>query len=284
MGAARVDRAAQARRFKELHQGPGVLVLPNAWDAMSARVFANAGFGALATSSASVAWSLGRSDGENIGRSEMVAAIARVVAAAGDLPVTADIESGYGSSPAEVGETIRLVLGAGAVGVNLEDGTRFEAEPLRPIAENSARIRAAREAADEEGIPIFINGRTDVYLRDVGESADRFERTVERAHAMLEAGADGIFVPSIKDLDLIARLKAAIPAPLNVMVVHGLPPVAELAKAGLRRLSTGGRPGAAVLGVLAKIATELREQGTYNQIFEHSLPGTEIQRLFGKST
>ena len=284
MGAARVDRAAQAGRFRELHQGPGVLILPNAWDAMSARVFANAGFGALATSSASVAWSFGRADGENLSRSEMVSAIARVVAAAGDLPVTADIESGYGSTSAELGETIRQVLAAGAVGVNLEDGTRDAAEPLRPIADHCARLRAARAVAEEAGIPLFINGRTDVYLRGVGDPEDRFERTVERAYAMLEAGADGVFVPSVNDIETIARLAAAIPAPLNVMVVHGMPPVADLARAGLRRLSTGGRPGAAVLGVLARIAAELRDQGTYDQILDNALPGAEIQRLFDERT
>ena len=278
---ARVDRAAQARRFKELHQGPGVLVLPNAWDVMSARVFAAAGFGALATSSASIAWSLGRADGENIGREEMVAAIGRVATATG-VPVTADIESGYGSTPEEVGETVRLVLAAGAVGVNLEDGTPHASSRLRPSADQCARLRAARAAADDAGIPLFINGRTDVYLLGVGEPAERFENAVARAHAMLDAGADGIFVPAVKDLEIIARLAAAIPAPLNVMVVHGLPPVAELAQAGLRRLSTGGRPALAVLGVLTKIALELREQGTYGQIFEHALPSADLQPLFAE--
>lgn len=256
-----------------------MLVLPNAWDVMSARVFSAAGFGAVATSSASVAWSLGRADGENISRAEMVAAIGRVAAAV-PVPVTADIESGYGSTPAEVGETIRLVLAAGAVGVNLEDGTPHATELLRPIADHCARLRAARAAAEEAQIPLFINGRTDVYLLGVGDPAERFEKTVARAHAMLDAGADGIFVPAVKDLETIARLAAAIPAPLNVMVVNGLPPVAELAQAGLRRLSTGGRPAQAVLGVLTKIAAELREQGTYGQIFEHALPSADLQRLF----
>ncbi len=247
---------------------------------MSARVFAAAGFPAVATSSASVAWSLGRPDGENLSRAEMVAALGRVVTAAGELPVTADIEAGYGSTPDEVGVTICQVLAAGAVGVNLEDGTRHAAEPLRPIAEHCARLRAARSAADEAGIPLFINSRTDVYLLGVGEPADRFEMTVARAHAMLEAGADGIFVPSVKDLETIAKLAAAIPAPINVMVVLGMPPVTDLADAGLRRLSTGGRPGAAVLGVLSKVAAELRDKGTYEEIFEHALPSAEIQRLF----
>jgi 2-methylisocitrate lyase-like PEP mutase family enzyme len=248
---------------------------------MSARVFAAAGFEALATSSASVAWSLGRADGENISRSEMVAAIRRVVAVS-EVPVTADIESGYGSTPAEVGETIRLVLAVGAVGVNLEDGTPDGSEPLRPIAENSARLRAARAAADEAGVPLFINGRTDVYLLGVGEPEGRFAMAVERAHEMLAAGADGIFVPAVKDAETIARLAAAIPAPLNVMVLHGMPPVAELAKAGVRRLSTGGRPAQAVLGLLSKIAAELRQKGTYELIFDHALPSAEIQRLFSE--
>ena len=259
-----------------------MLVLPNAWDVISARVFAAAGFGAVATSSASVAWSLGRADGENISREEMVAAIGRVAAAAG-VPVTADIESGYGSTAAEVGETVRLVLAAGAVGVNLEDGTPHGTEPLRPIADHCARLRAARAVAEEAQIPLFINGRTDVYLLGVGDPADRFENAVARAHAMLDAGADGVFVPAVKDLETIARLAAAIPAPLNVMVVHGLPPVAELARAGLRRLSTGGRPTQAVIGVLTKIAVELRDEGTYGQIFEHALPSADLQRLFAQT-
>lgn len=269
------------QRFHDLHHGPGVLVLANPWDALSARLLSSLGFPALATTSAGVSWAYDKTDGEQLTRAELVEAISRISSAV-EVPVTADIEAGFGDSPAEVAETIRQVIEAGAVGVNLEDGTRSREEPLLPRADHAARIRAAREAAAALGVNLFINGRTDVYLRAVGDPASRFERAVERAHAYLEAGSDGIFVPGVFDLETIGRLVAAIPAPLNVIVMDGTPPVTELAGVGLRRLSTGGRLAQAALGLLTQAATELRDRGTYGKIFEYALPYPDIQALFKK--
>jgi len=273
------DQSALAQAFKRLHGGPGVLVLPNAWDPMSARLFAASGFAALATSSASVAWALGRQDGQNLSRLEMVAAIGRIAAAV-EIPVTADLEAGYGADPAAVGETIRMVLEAGAVGVNLEDGSIGGASPLIEAAEHARRIAGARRAAESAGVPLFINGRTDVYLLRVGAPETRFDHAVERARAYLDAGADGIFVPGVRDLATIERLVAAIPGPLNVLVTDGTPSVPTLRAAGVRRLSTGGRPAQAVLGLLRRIGEELSGPGTYDTIFQYAMPFPEVQELF----
>ena len=271
--------AEKARRFHALHAGPGVLVLANPWDALSARLLESLGFPALATTSAGVAWSFVKRDGEEVTREELVESVTRVSGAV-DVPVSADIESGYGDSPAAVAETVRRVIAAGAVGINLEDGTRSRDEPLLSTADHASRIRAAREAAGELGLNLFINGRTDVYLRAVGEPAGRFDNAVARAHAYLEAGADGIFVPGVFDLETIERLVEAIPAPLNVIVMDGTPPVADLERVGLRRLSTGGRLAQAMLGLLSQAAVELRDRGTYEKIFEYALPYPDIQKLF----
>ncbi|GAC1655808.1 MAG: isocitrate lyase/phosphoenolpyruvate mutase family protein [Candidatus Dormibacteraceae bacterium] len=273
------DQPALAQAFKRLHGGPGVLVLPNAWDPMSARLFAASGFAALATSSASVAWALGRQDGQNLTRPEMVAAIGRIAAAV-EIPVTADLEAGYGADAAAVGETIRMVLEAGAVGVNLEDGSIGGASPLIDVAEHARRIAAARLAAESAGVPLFINGRTDVYLLRVGAPETRFDHAVERARAYLDAGADGVFVPGVRDLATIERLVVAIPGPLNVLVTDGTPPVPTLRAAGVRRLSTGGRPAQAVLGLLRRIGEELSGPGTYDTIFQYAMPFPEVQELF----
>lgn len=272
-----------AQRFHDLHGGPGVFVLANPWDALSARLLASLGFPALATTSAGVSWAYDKTDGEQLTRAELVEAVSRISAAV-DVPVSADIEAGFGDSPAGVAETVRQVIESGAVGINLEDGTRSRDEPLLGKADHAARIRAAREAALELGLGLFINGRTDVYLRGVGDPAGRFEHAVERAHAYIEAGSDGIFIPGVSDIDLIGRLVEAIPAPLNVIVMDGTPPVADLEKAGLRRLSTGGRLAQAVLGLLSQAATELRDKGTYDKIFEYAMPYPDIQTLFRRDS
>lgn len=225
----------RARKLRQLSED-GVLVLPNAWDAGSAAVIASAGAPAVATTSGGVSWSLGSGDGQRLGRAEMAEAARRIVAAV-DVPVTVDAEGGYGPLPADVAATVEAVIGAGAVGVNLEDSTAVGG-PLFPVAEQAARLRAARTAAAAAGLPeLVVNARTDVFLFGLGGLDD----VLERAEAYAKAGADGLFVPGLLDLDALAELCERVALPVNAMAVAGGPTVAELAAAGVRRVSVGDR-------------------------------------------
>jgi 2-methylisocitrate lyase-like PEP mutase family enzyme len=240
--------------FRALHSGT-VLVLPNAWDVASARLIEHAGARAVATTSAGVAWSLGAPDGDKLSRDHAVDLVARIVSGAG-VPVTADIESGFGATAAEVGHTVRAIADAGAAGINIEDG----AYPgLRPLAEQTERIAAARAAA-----PLFVNARIDSYLFGVGDADTRLADTVARAVAYADAGADGVFVPGVVDPDTVGELAARIPVPLNVMVWPGAPSVAELAKLGVARVSAGSGIAQAAYAVAARSAKEMLTEGTYD--------------------
>jgi 2-methylisocitrate lyase-like PEP mutase family enzyme len=269
----------RAEEFLRLHQGPGVLVVGSAWDAGSAVVFEREGFAAIATSSAGVAFSLGWPDGERLPRDEMLAAVARIVRAT-CLPVSADVERGYARTPAEVGETCRGVLAAGAIGVNLEDATGDPTRPLVDPARHVEAIRAARAAADAAGVHLVVNARTDVFLLRVGEEASRLADAVRRANRYREAGADCLFVPGVADRDTIARLAREIAGPLNVLAVAGTPPLAELAALGVRRVSQGSGPARAALAAVRRAARELRAGGTYDAFTTDAIPYAEANRLF----
>ncbi|GAA2290565.1 isocitrate lyase/phosphoenolpyruvate mutase family protein [Nonomuraea roseoviolacea subsp. roseoviolacea] len=263
--------------FRSLSAEP-VLVLPNAWDAASAAVIAAAGATAIATTSGGVAWSLGSGDGQRLGRDEMVEAARRVVDCV-DVPVTVDVEGGYGPAPADVAATVRAVVGAGAVGVNLEDSTAVGG-PLFDVAEQAARMRAARDAATEAGLPeLFVNARTDVYLFGIGAPDGRLGEVLERAAAYAEAGADGIFVPGLLDLDVLNALCAASPLPVNAMAVAGGPTVAELAQAGVRRVSLGTALAQAAYTAARRAAAELLGTGGLTAL-DGSLGFGELDALF----
>lgn len=291
-----VSQHDKARRFRELHGlsanrtgagGPdaggvsrpapeGVLVLANVWDAFSARLVAEAGAAAIATTSAGVAWSLGAPDGDRLDRDAALDLIARVGRAV-DLPVTADMESGFGADPAGVAETVRRAVAAGAVGVNLED------RPLlaHPISEQAARYAAARRAADETGIPLYVNARVDVYLSGFGDPGKRLELTVERALAYLAAGADGIFVPGVTDPATISALVERIPAPLNILAGPGAPSVAELGRLGVARVSVGSKLALAAYGLVRRGAVELLRAGGYGTLTSE-LAYDEVNALLGE--
>ncbi|MFD9591605.1 isocitrate lyase/phosphoenolpyruvate mutase family protein [Kitasatospora sp. NPDC059973] len=238
----------------------GVLVLPNAWDAGSAAVIASAGAAAIATTSGGVSWSLGRGDGQQLGRADMAEA-ARRIASVVDLPVTVDAEGGYGAAPAEVAETVRALVGAGAAGVNLEDSAAAGG-PLFPVAEQAARLAAARAAAAAAGLPeLLVNARTDVFLFGIGPEEGRLDEVLVRAAAYARAGADGLFVPGLLDLDVLARLCAASPLPVNAMTGPGGPTVAELAATGVRRISVGTGLAEAAYSAAHRAAAELLGTG-----------------------
>jgi 2-methylisocitrate lyase-like PEP mutase family enzyme len=248
----------RAESLRALHDRSRVLVLPNAWDVVSARLVESAGFPAVATSSASVAWSLGYPDGEHIPRDEMIAVAARIARAV-RVPVTADLEAGYG----DPGASVEAALAAGVVGMNLEDGTGDPQAPLVDVTVAADRIRHARAAADRAGVPFFINARTDVYLRQVGEASSRLARALERAKAYRAAGADGIFVPGVDDAETIGALAGGIDGPLNVLARSTSPSVADLARLGVARVSLGSGAACIALTAFRVAAEDLRERGTF---------------------
>lgn len=240
--------------FRSLHRPGNPLLLANAWDVASARIAEAAGAPAIATTSAGVAWSLGAPDGDRLDRDRAVDLVARVAAAV-TVPVTADIESGFAPSPAGVTETVRSVVAAGAVGVNIEDGTRA-------VDEQCARIAAARKA--DEGL--FINARIDMYLFGLGSEENRLQETLDRAAAYLAAGADGIFVPGVTNAAVVASLVAGISAPVNILAGPGAPSVTELAELGVARISLGSSVAQAAYAVAEAATRELLTTGTYETV------------------
>jgi 2-methylisocitrate lyase-like PEP mutase family enzyme len=274
-------QSERAARFRALHHGPEILLLCNVWDAASARVVEEAGFPALATTSAGVSWSLGFADGEHAPFEEVLAAVRRIVRAAG-VPVSADIEAGFGDTPKETAMSCLAVLEAGAVGVNLEDGTAGR-DRLIPIALHCEKIQAAKEAAAGAGGDLVVNARTDGFLDAIGDPQDRFEEAVRRSNAYREAGADCLFVPGVADEATIGRLVAAIGGPVNILAGPGTPPVATLARLGVARVSLGSGPMRATLGLLRRIARELLESGTCRAIQDEGIPYAEANRLFTRS-
>ena len=266
-----------AGKLRALHAA-GVLVLPNAWDAASAAVIARAGAQAIATTSGGVSWSLGRSDGQRLTRAEMAGRV-REIAAAVAIPVTADIEGGYGPDPGDVALTVEAVIAAGAAGVNIED-SRAPGGPLFGPAGQAARIRAGRAAAASAGLPeLFINARTDVFLYGIGKPEGRLDDVLARSAAYAEAGADSLFVPGLTDLGLIAELTRAATIPVNVMAGPGAPLVSELAAAGVRRVSVGTAIAQAAYSLAQRAAAELLTTGGYATL-EQALDFSAVNGLF----
>jgi 2-methylisocitrate lyase-like PEP mutase family enzyme len=273
----RAEQAQQARLFRDKHHGSRLLLLPNAWDAMSARVFVAAGFDAIATTSGGVAWSLGYADGEQTPWAEVVSATARIVRAA-RVPVTADIEAGYGETADAVMRSVSEIIEAGAVGVNLEDGMRGPV-PIRSPQDAADRIRAAREAAKAAAVPIVINGRTDLYLRNIGDEASRFDETVERGRAYLSAGADCVYPIGLRDPATIGRLVKALGAPININVRAGSPSVAELEALGVARASTASQLALMAMSMARQVADDLRATGRFDKLAP-AMAQADAQRLF----
>jgi 2-methylisocitrate lyase-like PEP mutase family enzyme len=269
---------AKADAFRSMHHAPPLLVLPNAWDAVTARLFVQAGARAIATTSAGVAATLGYADGQNVPSELMMQAIARIANAV-SVPVTADIESGYADSPKQLRESMRAVINAGAIGVNLEDGTGDSSQPLFALEEQIERLRAAREAADHINVPVIINARTDVYLEKVGEPATRFAETVRRLNAYREAGADCLFVPGVTDMPTLTQLVQSVAGPLNVLAGPGMPPVTDLQRIGIARLSVGSGIMRATLAVARDAVNELLQKGTYNTFLDRNISYNEVNEL-----
>lgn len=257
-------RESHAQAFRAMHHGPKILVLPNVWDVASARVVEEAGFRALATTSAGIAFTLGHPDGQKISREEMLERVARIAQAV-KVPVTADVEAGYGDRPEDAAETARGVIDTGAVGMNLEDATDRPGQ-LVELSLQLEKIRAVREVALKSGLRLVLNARTDVYLEGVGAPETRYDETVRRLQAYRDTGADCVFVPGLRDPATISRLVRDLHCPLNILAGPGSPSIPEIEKLGVARVSLGSGPMRATLGLVRRMAEELKSSGTYGAL------------------
>ncbi len=276
-----MSQSERAAYFRQLHSNRP-LVLPNAWDVASARVIELAGALAIATTSAGISWTFGRSDGQKLQRAEMIQVIRNIVQTV-KVPVTADIEGGYGSgSVHDVAETVQALIAIGVAGINLEDSPGRDEVLLAPD-EHAERIRAARKAAVAAGGDLVINVRTDVYLFEVGAPETRFDEAVQRANLYRAAGADCLFVPGVIDADTIAALVRAIDGPLNIMAMPGAPSISQLGELGVTRVSVGPAIALVALAATQRAASELLKLGTYSAL-EGSLPFAETNNMFARSS
>ncbi|MGH6999612.1 MAG: isocitrate lyase/PEP mutase family protein, partial [Phenylobacterium sp.] len=263
----------KADTFKKLHEGPQILVLPNAWDAASAAMMEDAGAKAVATSSAAVAWAHGYADGDILPVPTLLAAIgemARVL----KVPLTADIEGGYSDDLAAVADTIKGVIAAGAVGINFEDGGRSPDLHAR-------KIETVRKAAAEAGVPLFVNARIDVYLRGLAQGEAALAETLRRAELYRSAGADGIFVPGPNDDDLLATLAREIALPLNVMGRGGVSPAGKLQALGVRRLSSATAPFRAAYAALGRVVEAYLADGDASALADAGKGVADLNKRFG---
>jgi len=269
---------ARALAFRKMHEGPGILVLPNAWDCVSARLFERAGFPALATTSGGIAALFGYPDGQKISAQEMLGMVGRMAATV-SVPVTADLEAGYGDAVPEVVDVMRRAVTLGLAGANLEDG-RGHGQPLAEVARQVEVIRAIREAVSAAGTAFVLNARVDVFLHGAGGEADRFREAVRRARAYLDAGADCVFPIGLRDREAIARFARETPGPVNIMAGHGAPGVAELEQLGVRRASFGTAPARAILGSVQRLARELRATGASPLLEQTEFTHAAVNALF----
>ncbi|HKA35852.1 MAG TPA: isocitrate lyase/phosphoenolpyruvate mutase family protein [Thermoanaerobaculia bacterium] len=266
----------KAEALRALHRPGRPLVLVNAWDVASARMIEEAGSKAVATTSAGVAFSLGFPDGQRISREKMLQAVAPICAAV-SVPVTADMEAGYGDTAEEMDRTASGVVEAGAVGLNLEDGTGRDESPLLVPETHAAKIRAVVEGGRRRGVHLVVNARIDVYLDQVGPESGRLEDTIRRGLAYRDAGASCIFVPGVIDPSVIAALVDRLDCPVNVLAVAGGPSISELAKLGVARVSLGSGPMRAAMTLTKRLAEEVLSSGTYS-----ALEGASSHAAFNK--
>jgi len=271
----RSTQIKRARAFRNMHRGKGLLLLPNAWDVVSAKLYEVEGFRAVGTTSAGISAALGFADGERMSLEDNLSVCRRMVEHVA-IPVSVDIEAGYGGCLDELSETIGKVIASGAVGVNIEDSAKAgcggpESEALLEPSAQGDRITAVRRAADRAGVPLVINARTDVFLESDEVSEQRLAEAIERGNTYRRAGADCVFVPDMGVLGEaeIAALARGIEAPLNLVAGKKTPSVQRLEALGVARLSFGPRPMRAALQVLRGMAREWLATGTYSQLTLH---------------
>src|SRR6266576_663658 len=272
------EQKKKAEAFRAMHTGTGaVLLLPNVWDVASARIIEEAGFQAIATTSAGIAFAQGFPDGQKIPADQMITTVAHIASAV-RVPVTADVEAGYGQRPEDAARTAYNVIDAGAVGMNFEDATGDSDSPLTELTLQLERLRAIRETAEELRVPIVLNARTDVYLLQIGDPSRRYDEAVRRLSAFRDAGADCVFAPGVRDAETIGRFVTDLKCPVNILGVPGSPCVPELVKLGVKRISLGSGPMRSALGFLRKLAEEVKTSGTC-KLMEGAPSHAEMNKL-----
>ena len=267
-------QSEKAELLRRLHHGPEILVLPNAWDCASARIFEETGFPAIATSSAGVAFSLGYPDEERISQDEMLAAVKRIAGCV-SVPVTADLESGYH----DIASTTAALIDSGAVGLNLEDMEHGESKALADVIWQIEKIATVRRVSDGMGVKVVINARTDVYLAQIGDPATRFDHACGRLRAYIDAGADCVFLPGLTDEHTIRRIVETLKCPVNILAMANAPSVARLEDLGVARVSVGSGIMRATMGLTRRIAEELKREGTYSRMLDDQISYVDANRL-----
>jgi len=271
------DAAAKAEAFRQLHLGSRPFVLPNAWDVPSARVFEDAGFPAVATSSAGLMASRGYPDGEAMPKREFFETVGRIAGALA-IPLSADAVAGYGRGPPAVAKTVRRLIEVGAIGINLEDLAPAHDGLLRPAGQ-VRKIRAIRALAQEVGVPIVINARTDALRQAPGEPPARLKEAIRRASAYRDAGADCVYPMGLTDAADIDTFVRALGCPVNVMVRRGLPGLPELERLGVKRVSFGPGASYAALGLLKRVSADVLERSSFESLLEGAISFDELNRL-----
>jgi 2-methylisocitrate lyase-like PEP mutase family enzyme len=263
------------QNFRNLHQGPALLLLPNAWDAVTARLIESLGAKAIATTSAGLAWSHGYPDGNALPEDQLIAAI-RAIARVIRVPLTVDIEAGYSDDSGAVARLVARILAVGVVGINIEDGAGSPDLLCKKVA-------AIRDQVAHSGCDLFINTRTDVYLRGVASGEAAIEEVMSRSSRYRAAGCDGLFVPGLSAADAMATISAAVaPMPLNIMAAANLPSMDRLQKSGVRRLSAGSSLAQAALGRTRHLVSGFLA-GTMSDMFDRSAEYGAVNRLFASS-
>ena len=267
----------KAEDFRGLHHGKRILILPNAWDVPSARVFENEGFPAVATSSAGLMVSLGYPDGEVIGRNEFVSAVERIAKVL-SVPLSVDIVAGFGKTTEEVVATVKAILRSGGIGINIEDFAH-STKKLFPAERQVENVKAIRRLGDTVGVPLVINARTDALRFGIGDDEAKFEEAVRRATAYRDAGADCVYPMGLTEAGSMSRFVKELDFPINVMVRKGLPPVSELERLGVARVSFGPSASYAAMGLLKRASEEVLEKGTYQNLVEGAIAFDELNSL-----
>lgn len=253
------------------------MVLPNAWDVPSARVFEDEGFPAVATSSAGMLVSLGYPDGEVIPRGEFMSAVARLARVL-SVPLSVDVVGGFGNTPGGVAKSVKAVIDAGAIGINIEDFAHAT-KKLLPVEKQMARLKALFRLRDRGKVPFVVNARTDALRFGSGDDESKLEEAIRRSEAYRDAGADCVYPMGLTDSVSIARFVKALDFPTNVMVRRGLPSVPELKQLGISRVSFGPSASYAAMGLLRRASREVREAGTYGALLDGAITFDELNAL-----
>ncbi len=267
----------KAQDFRGLHHGKRILILPNAWDVPSARVFESEGFPAVATSSAGLMVSLGYPDGEVIGRNEFVSAVERIAKVL-SVPLSVDIVAGFGKTTEEVVATVKAILRAGGIGINIEDFAHATKKLFR-VERQVENVKAIRRLGDTVGVPLVINARTDALRFGIGDDEAKFEEAIRRATAYRDAGADCVYPMGLTEAGSIGRFVKELDFPINVMVRKALPPVSELERLGVARVSFGPSASYAAMGLLKRASKEVLEKGTYQNLVDGAIAFDELNNL-----